>query len=233
MRIFCSTCNTVTNHEVVKEFIKEYTPENTPEMNIDYAKSTWQIVSCRGCDNISFRELWVCSEDYDPYTGEAQETESIYPKRGKDELVAKPFYSVPIKLRRIYREVIDSYNYELYTLCTGGLRAIIEGICAAEGVIDGPVEQTRGGQRVFERKSDLRGKIEGLHEKALLTKKHAETLHEHRLLGNYALHELDIPSNQELRLAIEIIEHTLDNIYELQNKAEELRLQKNRRQNTL
>ena len=50
--------------------------------------------------------------------------------------------------------------------------------------------------------------------------------------GN-ALHELDIPSNEELKLAIEIIEHTLDNIYELQDKVEELRLQKKRREKKL
>jgi hypothetical protein len=63
----------------------------------------------------------------------------------------------------------------------------------------------------------------GLQEKGLLTQSSAQTLHEHRYLGNDAVHELARPSEDELRLAIEIIEHTLQQLYELPEKAEELR----------
>lgn len=81
------------------------------------------------------------------------------------------------------------------------------------------------------RRDNLQGKIGGLFEKNLLTKNHADVLHEHRFLGNQAVYELDIPSKEELRLAINILEHTLENIYELKYKAEELQWQRELRMN--
>ncbi|MBE2274661.1 MAG: DUF4145 domain-containing protein, partial [Flavobacteriales bacterium] len=66
---------------------------------------------------------------------------------------------------------------------------------------------------------NLQCKIDALHENKLLVKENAESLHELRFLGNEALHELEKPSIEELKLAIEILELTLENIYELQHKA--------------
>ena len=44
-------------------------------------------------------------------------------------------------------------------------------------------------------------------------------LHQHRYLGNEAVHELKAPSSDELRLAIEIIEHVVEQLYEIPQKA--------------
>ena len=68
------------------------------------------------------------------------------------------------------------------------------------------------------RKNDLRGKIEGMLEKGLITPGQRDILHEHRFLGNEALHQLDTPNSQELNLAIDIIEHTLEHLYEIRDK---------------
>jgi hypothetical protein len=57
----------------------------------------------------------------------------------------------------------------------------------------------------------------------------ANVLHEHRYLGNEALHDLRQPSADELGLAIEIIEHTLEALYEIPDKAEQLRIRKAKR----
>jgi len=72
-------------------------------------------------------------------------------------------------------------------------------------------------------KKDLEGKISGLHDKGVLTKKHADILHNLRFLGNEAVHELDQPSTNELALALDIIHHILDALYEIPEKAETLR----------
>ena len=79
-----------------------------------------------------------------------------------------------------------------------------------------------GGTKVV-RRDNLEGRISGLQEKGLLTKSSAQTLHEHRYLGNLAIHELARPSADELKLAIEIVEHVLEQLYELPEKAAELR----------
>jgi hypothetical protein len=47
---------------------------------------------------------------------------------------------MPHKIRSIYREVINSFNNGSHILCTGGIRAIIEGVCNLKGIQDGPVE---------------------------------------------------------------------------------------------
>jgi len=229
-KVYCIRCKQLTNHDIIAHESQSFTPEDTPNMQIDLAEGTWEILKCCGCDEVTFRETWITSEDYNPNTGELDPTVRLYPPRGGNTLPIKPYYNVPPILRRIYREVIDCYNSEIYTLCAAGLRAMIEGICAASKVKDGPVEvPDKGGTTKIVRKSDLRGKIEGMAEAGLLTTKHAETLHEHRFLGNEAVHELQRPSPEELELAIEIVEHTLDNLYELPNKAEQLRCQRKAR----
>ena len=138
--------------------------------------------------------------------------------------------NVPPILRRIHRETIDAFNGECFTLCAAGLRGLVEGICAVQSVADGPVAiPVAGGGSQTVRKGNLEGKIAGLCEKGILTKSSAETLHEHRFLGNEAVHELAQPSHEELKLAIEIIEHTLDQLYEIPEKAVTLKEQRARR----
>ena len=56
-----------------------------------------------------------------------------------------------------------------------------------------------------------------------MTASNAEILHQHRFLGNKAVHELEQPSREELRLAIEIIEHTFETVYSIPQKGRALK----------
>lgn len=181
----------------------------------------YQVIECQGCETVSFRHASWFSEaqDYD----DDGTTERVYPRRNKDALSARPYHNVPSNLRRIYTELIDCFNNDSSTLCAAGLRALVEGICAQQGIIDGPVEApAKGGGTQIVRRDNLEGRIAGLQEKGLLTQPSAQTLHEHRYLGNSAVHELARPSADELKLAIEIVEHVLEQLYELPEKAAEL-----------
>ncbi|MEJ9219375.1 DUF4145 domain-containing protein [Paenibacillus glucanolyticus] len=213
MKVYCSKCRNQTNHKVIFEHKEVYTPESYPEMQIDYAEGKWQVIQCQGCEDISFREVWLTSEDFDPFTGEASENITLYPLRDKDSISVRRFEGLPRKLRKIYQEVIESYNNNLLILCAAGLRALVEGICSLESINE----------------RNLQKKIEGLFTKGLLTKQHSDILHEHRFMGNSAVHELDMPSKEELSIAIKIIEHTIENLYELREQIEELRWLKQRR----
>ena len=106
----------------------------------------------------------------------------------------------------------------------------MEGICAATGVKKGTVEKEKKGTMVKQQSTSLDGKISGLREKGHLTKNNAEVLHAHRCLGNDALHELQMPSVDELRLGIEIVEHVLVELYEIQDKAKEMEWRRRQRQ---
>lgn len=235
-RIYCIVCEQMTHHEIVAQISDRFTPKSHPDMQIDWAEGTWEILKCCGCDQVTFRETWMTSEDivFEPkgdgfYTEESEPTIRLFPPRDKNMLPIKPYYNVPPILRRIYRETIECYNNEIYTLCAAGLRALIEGICVDNKVKDGPVERlVKGGVKKPDRSSKLEGKIAGMAERGLLAKKHAEALHEHRFMGNSAVHELRMPSAEDLKLAIEIIEYTLDNLYELPDKSEQIRLRRER-----
>jgi hypothetical protein len=232
-KAFCATCKTETNHLVVQstdvtgsEEVR-YGPGPDDGDSIDWS-DRYQIVQCQGCDTYSFRQKswfseaqeWYGPDDYSDGT-----TTWLYPQRGKDVLTAKDFHNVPKNLRGIYKEVVNTFNNDSPVLCAAGLRATIEGLCAANGVSEGPVEVTnQDGTVTVKRKDNLEGKISGLCEKGILTKKNADILHEHRYMGNDAVHDLSRPSEETLRLAIEIVEHTLDSLYEIPEKAEALRI---------
>lgn len=220
MKIFCASCKTSTNHKILSDIKKVYTDD---EIGLGWSVQ-WQILECQGCDLISGREIRTFEEDFDPETGGHIEYITLYPKRGTNLLQIKPYLNIPIEIRSIYRETIDTFNNQNNILCAVGLRALLEGICNNKGIKDGPLEivTSKGVKMHTIRKKDLRGKISGLFEKGLLTKSHSELLHEHRYLGNDAVHDLITPTSHELLIAIQIIEHTIENIYELTAKAEYL-----------
>lgn len=231
-KAFCATCESETNHEAIQTVdvsgseVFQYGPSENDQDSIDWS-DRYQIIKCLGCDTFSFRHRnWFseAEESYGPYDYHDGTSVRLYPQRGKDVLTAKDFYNVPKNLRGIYKEVISCFNSESPLLCAAGLRASIEGLCAANGVDDGPVEIKKlDGTVEIKRKNNLEGKISGLHERGLLTKRSAELLHEHRYIGNDAVHDLSRPSDSDLKIAIEIVEHMFDLLYEIPEKAEALR----------
>jgi hypothetical protein len=214
--VLCPECNRSTRHVVRQSFYDYWQSDDHPEYNVD-GGTDYQIIECLGCRTVTFRtDGWFSEDD--------ETTIQLFPKRSKNTFLIKDFYELPRKLRRIHKEIISSFNDDLLILCAAGLRSIIEGICEEKGIKDGPVEVAdKKGIKKITRKTNLQGKISGLAEKSILTQSNAEMLHEHRFLGNEALHELSQPSVEELRLAIEIVEHMIENIYELPSKAKELR----------
>ncbi len=227
----CSTCNRPTRHLVLQSVDQMWSKQvvrHDPYSCVDGSEH-YQIVQCQGCYTISFRHLSWLSEARDVDCDGT--TERLYPKRSDNRRLARGFRNLPPTLECVYRETVNCYNSKSYTLCAAGLRAIVEGLCAEQGVKDGPVEVVKkGGTKQTKRKRDLEGKISGLCEKGILTKENTDLLHEHRYLGNEAVHELAQPSPTELILAIEILEHTLEALYEIPEKAEDLRQKKQRRQ---
>lgn len=219
--VHCIECKRATRHRVTVSLDKTGSETNGQEgWSVDWS-DRYQVIECQGCETVSFRhQSWFSEEQNFDDDGT---TERIYPIRNKDAVNARPYHNVPSNLRRIYTELIDCFNNDSPTLCAAGLRALVEGICAQQGIIDGPVEvPAKGGGTQTARRDNLEGRIAGLQEKGLLTQSSAQTLHEHRYLGNSAVHELARPSSDELKLAVEIVEHVLEQLYELPEKAAEL-----------
>jgi hypothetical protein len=209
LKVICKECQRETNHLVAASvetagFEKEY--------DIHWS-AVYQIIKCQGCDTFSFRiensdsEIW---SEIEPFM------ETIYPKRSDKILANKLFYNLPFNINRLYRETIDCYNNEILILCAAGIRALVEAICFENKISDGIIEiKEQNGTIKSERRESLEGKINGLSEKGILTKENTIVLHEHRLLGNEALHRMTAPNKEGLSIAITIIENILESIYEI------------------
>ncbi|MEA3351704.1 MAG: DUF4145 domain-containing protein [Chloroflexota bacterium] len=225
-RIICRRCNQITNHEIVRKVTRTFTPIDYPEMQIDYAEGKWEILECRGCGEVTFRETWVTSEDYDPRTGDEMPDIKLYPCRGKGLMSDILPFAIPSILKSIYQETVGCYNSGNYILCAAGIRALVEGISVHLGVNGGIVTFSNEKQK---KQYNLQGKIEGLVENDYLTREHADSLHELRFLGNEAIHKLQSPSEDELRLVFSILYLTLENIFALSDKATLLKLLRSKR----
>lgn len=225
VKISCNSCSQSTNHKV----LHNHKISATQDLNAHGAMIDWcdnyQILKCDGCETVTFRHQSWFSEDYDYEDNECLPREIFYPKRNTESIQHQDYSNVPPSLDVLYRETVDSFNNGSYILTSAGLRALVEGICAELKIADGPVANNNK----IVRKRNLEGKINGLHETSILTQKSAAALHEHRFLGNEALHELSQPSTKELRLAIEIIDHTLKTVFEMPTLHSNLERQRGKR----
>lgn len=190
VKAFCSKCRQKTNHKVLLEKSQIFD-------QIDFIeKRKWQIIEC-GCDTISFRETYDNNEDWGDGIDQAKELVYQYPQAQKH--IPKSFTSAPLKIQNIYRETVDAFNNRLLILCSAGCRSVVEGICD---------QQNASG-------SNLKTKIVSLFDQGIITNINSEALQNHRFIGNNAVHSLIHLSDEDLKTAIEIIEHTIENIYEL------------------
>lgn len=205
IKVLCADCKKTTNHNV----LAEHKTVSNPEEEIRWW-ANYQIIRCMGCDYISFRKISACEEDFNPYTGEMEETESLYPDRLACRDPMPGYDSFPIKTKRIYLETLKALNNQAPILTAIGLRALIESIC---------LEQET-------KTNNLAKKIDALAQMGLLSAKQAEFLHNHRFMGNEAAHEIIAPKPEHLVAAIDIAETLMKTIYVLPLMADQIKPKK-------
>lgn len=108
IQIPCIQCSGSTTHEVVVSLDKS---GHETEYYFDWQHS-YQIIRCKGCQSISYREASHTSEDFVQIAEneyEIQELVKVFPSRieGRKDLGDEAIY-LPTDLRRIYRETADA-----------------------------------------------------------------------------------------------------------------------------
>ncbi len=226
---YCDSCKNDSNHRIVANHEKRYSIGDSPRCGIDFAEGTFQTLECLGCEDVHFRMYWFTSEDWPDEVVKF----TRYPEKQdnfKNKMQPKRFSNLPRHLRLIYEETIQAYNHKSTVLAAAGIRALVEAVCVDRGVTDGLVKRKKNdGTEETTRKNNLEGKIEGMKEKAVITVSHAAAFHQCRFLGNEAVHELERPYPEELKLALEIIENTLESVFEVPEKISEVDHLKNHR----
>lgn len=206
MKVFCNKCGLDTNHHIKAEHVTEY-----PDIRGGHYTGFWErrrqrFLICAGCEQGTLQVGWTYEGNHDRESGEQYWSNTYHPKRKKRQVDSKHFKQLPERLDRIYRETVQAFNIENQILTAVGLRSLVEGICKDK-------EIGRSGH-------NLEKRIEKLEE--ILPNHIVEDLHEFRFMGNEAVHELGAPSEEDLRIAIEICEDLLNYIYELDYKVKQL-----------
>ena len=196
-KIHCNTCKVDTHHQLKAKHRGTHVDEYG--ISEDLFSRFW---ICRGCDTATLETIYIHMTMSD-----GEKLCEFSPKRefSDSHLTPKHFFKLNKKLEQIYKEIIQSFNNDAGILCTIGLRALLEGICADKGV---KVER------------NLRASIDGLKE--YLPLNIVKNLRGFGFMGNKAAHELDSPERYELLLAIDIVEDLLNFLYELEYKSQDL-----------
>jgi hypothetical protein len=198
--VACEKCKRQTNHKVLAsaDLSGEHDLYNGDEY---YWSSKYQIIQCLGCDSISFRKADENSIDapiqIGPDEWEDNIYEELYPNRNVGRVPFKDVQLLPNDLERIYAETLKAMNGDQPVLSGIGIRALIETTVKERNA--------KGGV--------LQDQINDLVTQGVLTKDGADILHKLRTLGNKAAHEVKPHSNDQLSLAMDVIEHLLQGVY--------------------
>jgi hypothetical protein len=228
---FCNRCKVRTLHSIQTDYISlmilnSKDSRGKEEIYKLETNTRYQVIECNGCLSISFREITEFPKFHEKYGFAISDTVekvlvTYFPERSSDYLMTRNFIGLPMNVQSIYKESIEAYNHGLYTLCAAGLRSLVEVVCGELQIDEG----------------NLKRKIQKLGELRQLAQTSAESLQAHRFLGNYALHRNETPDKEELKTAIELVEHVLNEIYlvpTLKEKLETLmtqRISEGRKQN--
>ena len=219
VKCYCNICKQDINHLIVKS-IKEEWNEIDDDYNI-YGSSDYEIIKCVGCDTYSFREFKFFSEFMDQ--GDDGTYEVLYPASEKNYRIKHEFEDLPYNLETIYKEAIICFNNNQFILCATGIRSILDGICVDRKIKKGIVErENKDGTFSKINSTGLDGKINGMMENGITTKMQTQALHELRFMGNKAVHELEVPTRNDLKIAFDIVEHIIIDIYDLPYKSRKL-----------
>lgn len=194
VKIFCGTCNGLTNHDVIDFRDVDAHPEE------DYKwGQRHYFCQCAGCDSFSYAVRSWTEDDWNEHTDGLDYRWEIYPRGTDVRESIDDVFDLPDKVRVIYLEVIGALNASLPVLTAIGLRAVIEAICKDRAVPGKNLEEL----------------IDNLATAGVLSSDQAKILHGHRFLGNVAAHEIKSAKPKEILAALEIAEAMMRTIYVL------------------
>lgn len=194
----CGVCNAEVAH-TVHAVIEERTAVCC-EYGCDNFYTAHQLVQCCGCKTVSLRVL----SDSDIDRPNSSPVISYFPGRvvglNKVEL-----QYLPAQLLQIFKETLEALGNGQLVLAGVGVRAIIETMCKDR--------QAQGG--------DLHKKINWLHGQGFVTQDGLKILHQLRILGNAAAHEVTAHSEEKLKTAMAVVIHMIEMIYVIPVKCQQ------------
>lgn len=197
----CLVCKNQTQHDILHKTSRTGKHEEAGIMWWD----TYEVIQCRGCEEISFKHVSSNTEEIDEH-GNLLPTTRLFPSRETREPI-NDYYNFPAKVVLVYKETLTAISNKAPILAAVGLRAVVEGICEDKGSAGG----------------NLEAKINHLVKQGALSTHQADFLHLQRFMGNDAAHEIAPPAARELEAALSIIENLLATLYILPEMAAKMK----------
>lgn len=215
--VYCAQCEAKTNHLVLSEVNYEEHFDDFPQGYEVIIWEDYQVIQCQGCQSLSFRKVHrdTESEELDPAGNAISFAEQIdlYPPRLEGRKQLRKAINLPHNVYKIYNETRKALSNDLSVLAGIGVRALLETVCK---------EQSANG-------NNLAKKIDDLVNQGVLTENGAEFLHSLRLMGNASAHEVKPHDDQVLETAFDVIEHLLNTVYLIPERAASSNLPKRTR----
>ncbi|WP_123404635.1 DUF4145 domain-containing protein [Pseudomonas frederiksbergensis] len=208
----CRSCSRNTRHEIISK---------VEDRDSEYWRiklETWSIIRCLGCHTYAFHRRFdeldrIEDEIIEDLKEESTEEDSfyylnhvrtdIYPSVIKNHRTLTHTGSLPILIKTIYEQTLKSLTQNANVLASIGLRACIESVCNHLEISGRNLQQ----------------RIDALFKNGHVSNGEKRRLHAIRFLGNDAAHEIKEPEYHDIRVALDIIEHLLNNVFILERKA--------------
>lgn len=183
---FCNNCQKRTNHKIL---CIEYDPKVGGEEYL--CEESYQIVKCCGCDNYEFRKEYVDFEN-DQYN-----YDEIYPKYALKIFSDRESACIPSNIYNLYSEIRRAVSSESMLLAGIGLRILVEAIANDLKI----------------QKDKLQSKITEMKNRSLISDAQCSMLHKIRFLGNDVAHETELPTHDQVNMALDILETVIRQCY--------------------
>jgi len=201
----CLACNRNTWH-IVLESVRQVrvTQEvEMEEMTETTATTDYEIMQCKGCESITFRDSTEFEVSWESGSGGSAGPEHVYPPRVIGRPGLTDTHELPGQICDIYWETHQALCNSQFILAGIGVRALIEALCNEKNACG----------------ANLKERVDHLVGLGTLTQEGATILQSLRILGNEAAHEVKAQSTEDLSTAFDVIEHLLLGVYLLPKKA--------------
>src|SRR2546428_12059346 len=140
--IACRNCLQKTKHDVLREYASKVTLE-PPEPEVRFV-GRYQIVRCRGCEEISFVHAAWNDDDIDE-GGNVVMRVKVFPFRMSGLKTIDGIQYLPDSVKRVYEETHAALAADVAILGAIGVRATIEAICNDKRAAGGGLDQKNAG----------------------------------------------------------------------------------------
>lgn len=204
LRSPCRYCGHSTVH-LVRRSMEVASRDGDASFSVDF-RDDYQILECKGCQEVRFRHSHENSEDTigDEFEQHSLVTVELYPNDSPSLVDGVEF--VPGHVRQVYEESVKALRDSLVILAGVGIRATVEAMCKDLGI---------EGRYLWQR-------IDGLADNGYLASSGVEHLKLVKDMGNAAAHEIRSYPIADLRLALDVTEHALRAAYVMPEKGSRL-----------